>query len=596
MLRRARGLLTSVFARPFTGRRQQTLPHASLGFRTRLDVNQLEDRLNPMAVAMTVVNQPIAPEDGTHGEIQVSRTGSTSNAVTVNYTISGTATNGVDYTTLSGSVVIGVAQSSAIVDIEGLHDGHIEDDEDVTLTLASGSGYTINETSNTGTVTVVDTDLDPMAFDDLATTSINEAVTVAVLDFTTDLNDDTLSVTAVTQGGNGSVSINQNGTVTYTPETAFVGDDSFTYTVEDQFGNEATGTVTVTVTQPEAPPTSVWTATNTAVTVAVLDMAFDPDGQTLTTTSVTQGLHGGVVLNQNGTVTYTPDTSFTGDDSFAYTVEDPDGNEATDTITVTVGGVDPIALDDDVATAVNTAKTITASDIAFDPAGDTLTVTAVTQGAHGTVVNNQNGTFTYTPNTSYSGTDSFTYTVKDNDNHTSVGTIHVTIGTPAPSDVDGILSDLDDIQNEIENYDEDTPSELANALPGITSAVSSYITAEASFFAANSPDAPGLNHSYKDFTTKELGVLDTIYAKYGEAINLEAKLWDTSLGIRDLIVTLRLAMRSAENAANPDQTLIAALHSARNKFGRNLSSIFGWVLFPGQTVDGYRVWKRLGYE
>ena len=67
-------------------------------------------------------------------------------------------------------------------------------------------------------------------------------------------------MTGVTDGNHGTATINLDGTVTYTPDTDFVGDDSFTYTIEDQFGNDSTGTISVTVTAPvgQSPPSIHW--------------------------------------------------------------------------------------------------------------------------------------------------------------------------------------------------------------------------------------------------------------------------------------------------------------------------------------------------
>jgi hypothetical protein len=137
--------------------------------------------------------------------------------------------------------------------------------------------------------------------------------------------------------------------------------------VEDPFGNDVTGTITVIVTSPQAPPTSLWTPTNTPVTVDVSELAFDPDGDSLSESSVTQGSHGTVSVSGN-VVTYTPNTGYTGNDSFDYTVEDGDGNEATNTIIVSVGPTDPVAVDDEVTTSVDTAVNVTVLDRASQPA------------------------------------------------------------------------------------------------------------------------------------------------------------------------------------------------------------------------------------
>lgn len=73
------------------------------------------------------------------------------------------------------------------------------------------------------------------------------------------------------------------------------------------------------------------------VTVSVLGNDTDPDaGDTLTVVAVTQGANGSVVINANGTITYTPDAGFTGNDSFSYTISDGNGGSSTAQVTVTV--------------------------------------------------------------------------------------------------------------------------------------------------------------------------------------------------------------------------------------------------------------------
>jgi hypothetical protein len=361
------------------------------------------------------------------------------------------------------------------VNVTAAHDSVDDADETVTLTVTSGTGYSVGN-PNSAEMDVIDVaDLLPSAFDTSVTTSVNEDADVTVLDFASDLDGDTLTVIGVTQGDNGTVVLNMDGTVTYTPDTDFVGDDEFTYTVEDQFGNESTGTVSVTVTAPVAVPTSVWTDMDTPINIDAVELAFDPDEDELTVTAVTQGDNGTVAIETDGTVTYTPDTSFAGEDSFTYTVEDPDGNEATHTILVIVGESDPIALNNSATIAVNADLDVTIEDVAFDPSGDTVTAISVTQGAHGTVVINLDGTLTYTPDTDYEGTDEFTYTVEDSNSNTATGTISVRVGAAPPTEADEIESDLDDMLYEIENADENTPEALAAATPGITDALADLL-------------------------------------------------------------------------------------------------------------------------
>jgi hypothetical protein len=124
--------------------------------------------------------------------------------------------------------------------------------------------------------------------------------------------------------------------VTYTAATGFVGTATFTYQAFDGLAYSAVTTVTVTVTDraPVAVNDSSSTTKGTAVTVTILSNDTDPDLDPLTITGLVQPLNGTVVINSNGTVTYTPKKGFTGTDTFTY--KDSDGLLTSNTATVTI--------------------------------------------------------------------------------------------------------------------------------------------------------------------------------------------------------------------------------------------------------------------
>jgi hypothetical protein len=102
---------------------------------------------------------PSATEAGlTTGTFTISRTGDTTDAVTVNYSVTGTAANGTDYAMLATSAIIPAAQSSVNVVVTPIDDATPEDDETVILTVTSGTGYTVGAPS-AATVTITDNDL-----------------------------------------------------------------------------------------------------------------------------------------------------------------------------------------------------------------------------------------------------------------------------------------------------------------------------------------------------------------------------------------------------------------------------------------------------
>ncbi len=289
--------------------------------------------------------------------------------------------------------------------------------------------------SNLATVTITVSPVNdaPVARDDSATTAEDNAVTIAVLGNDSDVDGDGLTVTAVTQGSNGSVALNANGTVTYTPAANYHGPDSFTYTLSDGQGGTASATVRVTVTPvndaPVARDDSATTAEDNAVIVAVLGNDSDADGDSLTITAVTQGSNGSVAINPNGTVTYTPAANYHGPDTFTYTINDGQGGTASATVSVTVTPVNdaPVARDDSATTNEDTAVVISVLSNDADLDGDALTAVLVSGPSHGSLVLGANGTFTYTPAANYNGPDSFTYKANDGTADSNIATVAITV-------------------------------------------------------------------------------------------------------------------------------------------------------------------------
>ena len=111
--------------------------------------------------------------------------------------------------------------------------------------------------------------------------------------------------------------------------------------------------------------------------------------------------------------TYTPNANFNGTDSFTFTASDGtvDSNTATVTLTVTAVNDAPVAQNGSASGSEDTP--ITARWSQPTPTAPTLTYTLGAQAANGTVVVNADGTFTYTPDPNFNGTDSFTFTASD---------------------------------------------------------------------------------------------------------------------------------------------------------------------------------------
>jgi len=179
---------------------------------------------------------------------------------------------------------------------------------------------------------------------------------------------------------------------------------------------------------PVAKKDSATTDYETKVTIDVLNNDTDADDDRLTIKSVTNPSHGSAVIN-NGKVDYTPESGFSGTDTFSYAISDGNGGEDSATVEVTVKekpNTAPEANDDTATTEYETAVVIDVLKNDSDADGDSLTIKSTTNPSHGTV-KVENGKVKYTPANNYSGKDSFEYTIDDGNGGEAKATVNVTV-------------------------------------------------------------------------------------------------------------------------------------------------------------------------
>ena len=258
-----------------------------------------------------------------------------------------------------------------------------------------------------------------------------------------DADGDSLTVLSVTNPVNGTVTINPDNTLLYTPNTNFAGTDVFTYVVSDGNGGQSTGTVSIGVTPVNDSPTA---ADDTAVTdedsallINVLANDSDIDGDAISIHGVVLVQHGDVLINPDNTLTFIPEPNYFGPASFYYDLEDTSGVITRARVDVTVNPVNdvPVAVDDSMTISEDSDVTVdvVANDTDID--GDALTITAAGPALHGHVFFNADNTLRYVPTSNYNGFDSFTYEIRDGKGGISVGTVNLTISpaNDAPSAV-----------------------------------------------------------------------------------------------------------------------------------------------------------------
>jgi VCBS repeat-containing protein len=294
----------------------------------------------------------------------------------------------------------------------------------------------------------------PTALDNtygVAENSILNVGAPGVLGNDSDPNGDSLTASLVSDVTNGSLTLNADGSFTYTPAAGYTGPDSFTYQACDAELCSATATVSLTVSQlpPVATADSYGVHKNVTLNVAaasgVLDNDTDPNGLALHAVLDSDVTHGTLTLNADGSFSYTPAAGYTGPDSFTYVACTPDPGSicsAPVTVSLTVGNDAPVALDDGYGVTENGTLAPSAPGVLgndSDPNGDSPTAVLVSDVTNGALTLNADGSFSYTPTAGYTGPDSFTYQACDAEMCSATATVSITV---VPADVPIAFDDL----------------------------------------------------------------------------------------------------------------------------------------------------------
>lgn len=310
---------------------------------------------------------------------------------------------------------------------------------------------TVTDAGHTITIDVLANDSDP----DLPASVTAPGLTVIDAGV---VNIATLTFDSGVTANGGTVVVNPDGTIDYTPAPGFEGTDAFVYEVQDASGASSIAAVTITVVANQAPIAMNDNFTGTsgidvAGDLAANDVELDGEALVYNTTPVTAPTSGTLVINADGTFTYTPNAGFAGTDVFVYEVCDdhaltagpsagtpaPRCRQAT--VVIDLENTPPVAEDDSANTAFNTVATIDLLNNDADAEDGVPTVQSVeaTSAEGGTVVDNGDGTATYTPAAGFCGIDSFDYTVVDAAGETDTATAQVLVGCQLDdTDGDGI--------------------------------------------------------------------------------------------------------------------------------------------------------------
>jgi len=243
-----------------------------------------------------------------------------------------------------------------------------------------------------------------------------------------DVDGDTLNYIVETQPPNGTLS-GSAPNLTYTPNGGYSGDDSFTFKVNDGSVDSPPATVSLTITivpVNNAPLAEVQTVNLQEDSAkAIILSGSDVDGDTLSYAVVTQPTNG-TLSGGTPDLTYIPTADYNGSDSFTFKVNDGVVDSTPATIILTIAPVNDVPTAENLTATLsqdsNKAITLTGSDVE----GGALTFTVQTQPTSGTL-SGTSPNLTYTPNSGYTGTDSFTYISSDGEEDSLVATVTITI-------------------------------------------------------------------------------------------------------------------------------------------------------------------------
>ncbi|EOV0163935.1 tandem-95 repeat protein [Vibrio parahaemolyticus] len=271
--------------------------------------------------------------------------------------------------------------------------------------------------STTVSVDVTPVNDAPVAKDDIATTQEDTAVTIDVLPNDSDVDGDKLSIeSASVPKEQGTVEV-VNGKLVFTPAENFNGDAEITYIVTDGTLTDQ-ATVKVTVNAVNDTPVVESNIADQALAEDFtpysidLNTAFSDvdnvDGELTFSVSGNSNIQVAIV---NGIATITPTADWNGSETLTFTATDPSGESISQTVNFTVAPVADIVADN--ATVVEDTPTIinVLGNDTFEGKDKVVSLDAENGPKNGTVIVNNDGTVTYTPDDNYVGKDTFTYVV-----------------------------------------------------------------------------------------------------------------------------------------------------------------------------------------
>jgi hypothetical protein len=364
---------------------------------------------------------------------------------TLSVAASGFLTNDID---LDGEAISAVSIQDNVDHgmLAAFADGSFTYTPDDGFTGTDSFAYRMRDASNnfsdpvTVTIQISEGNRVPIGVADQYAARSNVALSVAAPGFLgndIDLDGDVLSAVSIQDNvDHGTLAAFADGSFTYTPDAGYTGPDSFAYRMRDA-ANNFSEPVTVTLevlaagTTPVGTPDLYLVPTDRTLSIAApgfLANDIDLDGEELSAVSIQDNVdHGTLAAFADGSFTYTPTSGYVGADSFAYRMRDA-SNNFSDPVVVSIevlpaSNRGPIGTPDAYTMLADTTLSIAASGFLVndvDPDGEAISAVSIQDNVdHGTLAAFADGSFTYTPDAGYVGTDSFAYRMRDASNNFS---------------------------------------------------------------------------------------------------------------------------------------------------------------------------------
>jgi VCBS repeat-containing protein len=291
------------------------------------------------------------------------------------------------------------------------------------VTLAAPSAVALAAASDTGT-----SNSDRV-------TKLNNASTAAALQFIVSGVTDGATVTIFVDGVAIGSALADDGQATITTNgTSSLSNGNHTITaVQTVQGIDSEASASISITVDAAPPAAI---SNTAPALATInelysfDAASDDEGESGMVYSLVDAPTGMTIDAATGQIAWTPTAAQAVPQRFVIRLADAAGNEVTQTVDLTVYGeipadADAYTVDEDGTLTVDDEEGVLAND-GDEETGD-LTAELVDGPEHGDITFNADGSFTYTPDPNFFGTDEFTYRASDGDTETNVARVTITV-------------------------------------------------------------------------------------------------------------------------------------------------------------------------